>query len=159
MRANRDAGAWCPAARRKTKNLRLVNGLASFDTAVDCAAADNRLKRRYLESGIRLYRCCTGAKLGFKRPRKPRFERDLGSKALLKAFQRGRREVFEASRSRDTSNWANSGLRRNPLPMPDLDHLVDAKRRAIRAGKMHCHRAAIAKGNRESDERDIRDKI
>jgi hypothetical protein len=31
---------------RKTKNPRYLNGLASFDAAVDCAAANNRLKRR-----------------------------------------------------------------------------------------------------------------
>ena len=35
-----------PAARRKTKNHRLVNGLPSFDETVDCAAVNNGLKRR-----------------------------------------------------------------------------------------------------------------
>jgi hypothetical protein len=35
---------------RETKNLRPIKGLASFDTAVDCASANNRLKRaRHLQ--------------------------------------------------------------------------------------------------------------
>jgi hypothetical protein len=32
--------------RDKTKNPLFCNGLASFDAAIDCAAANNRLKRR-----------------------------------------------------------------------------------------------------------------
>jgi hypothetical protein len=35
-----------PAIRRKTKNHLLFNGLASFEATVDCAAVNNRLKRR-----------------------------------------------------------------------------------------------------------------
>jgi hypothetical protein len=38
------------------------------------------------------------------------------------------------------------------------DHFLDAKRTAIRVRKVFCHRAGFASGNRESDERDIRDK-
>ena len=39
------------------------------------------------------------------------------------------------------------------------DHFVGATRGAIRARKMFCHRAAVAKGIGKVDERDIRDKI
>jgi hypothetical protein len=35
-----------PTAREKTKNPLFVNGLASFDEALDCVAPNNRLKRR-----------------------------------------------------------------------------------------------------------------
>ena len=35
-----------PASALKLKIVRFINGLASFDGAVDCAAANNRLKRR-----------------------------------------------------------------------------------------------------------------
>jgi hypothetical protein len=40
-----------PTVWRKTKNPKLFNGLASFDAAVDCAAANNGLKRRRLDRG------------------------------------------------------------------------------------------------------------
>jgi hypothetical protein len=45
---------------RETKNHRLANGLASFHTAVDCAAANNRLKRRWLERAEEQIQVCAG---------------------------------------------------------------------------------------------------
>ena len=35
----------------KTKNPMFFNGLESFDAAIDCAAANNGLKRRWLHRG------------------------------------------------------------------------------------------------------------
>jgi len=55
----------------ETKNLQLVNGLASFDIAVDCAGANNRLKRSNLEFEVRPYRCIAGANFGCQGNRKP----------------------------------------------------------------------------------------
>jgi hypothetical protein len=40
-----------PAGGDKTKNPIFFNGLGSFDAAVDCAAANNGLKRRWLLRG------------------------------------------------------------------------------------------------------------
>jgi hypothetical protein len=71
MRANRDRLGVSGGSPRKQKNLQLVNGLASFDIAVDCAGANNRLKRSNLEFEVRPYRCIAGANFGCQGNRKP----------------------------------------------------------------------------------------
>jgi len=82
--------------------------LASFDTALDCASANNRLKRRRVKS--------SRGGFGFA----PEFALNISIE----------------------------------------DHFLDANGTAIRVRKTFCHRAGEkACGNRESDERDIRDKI
>src|SRR5260370_42713207 len=53
MRANRNGLGVSGGSPRKQKNLQLVNGLASFGIAVDCAGANNRLKRSNLEFEVR----------------------------------------------------------------------------------------------------------
>jgi hypothetical protein len=90
--------------RRKTKNHRLVNGLASFDAAIDCAAANNRLKRR------------RKARANF------RFAPELALNIRIKTFSQ--REPTDSRQE-------------NALPP----------------------RGVRVRGNRESHERDIRDKI
>ena len=91
--------------RLKTKNPLFLNGLASFDAAVDCAVANNRLKRR------------REARANF------RFAPELALNIRIKTFSR-----------RETTNDSRE---ENALPA----------------------RGVRVTGNRESHERDIRDKI
>ena len=70
MRANRDTLGGVRRLAAEQKNLQLVNGLASFDIAVDCVGANNRLKRSNLEFEVRPYRCIAGAKFGCQRQQK-----------------------------------------------------------------------------------------
>src|SRR3954465_11392513 len=54
---------WLPgstAGLPSTKNPRYANGLASFDPGVDCAAANNGLKRRRFGSSQERVQVCAG---------------------------------------------------------------------------------------------------
>jgi hypothetical protein len=70
MRANPDLLGGVRRLAAEQKNLQLVNGLASFDMAVDCAGANNRLKRSNLEFEVRPYRGIARANFGFQRQQK-----------------------------------------------------------------------------------------
>jgi hypothetical protein len=56
-----------PAARLKTKNHIFFSCLESFDKAVDCAAANNRLKRRRDDRTGRI-RACAGIGSHYQNP-------------------------------------------------------------------------------------------